>query len=137
MFGFLFSVLKVKCPLYPIGNLFKKRNILIGNVLYVQLLPLQLEDQWLVEHGPYTDVDSELWIKCNKCYNGCHVKCLPSVPPVGNSFTLLFAVLNKHISVIFSLVLVSFGFIAMDRTLKCKPPSKEKCRSTPKCPRQE
>lgn len=45
--------------------------------------PLHLEDQWLVEHGPYKDVDNELWVKCNKCYNPYHVKCLPSVPPSG------------------------------------------------------
>ena len=74
----------MKCPLYPIGNLFKNRNILIGNVCsFIACSPLHLEDQWLVEHGPYTDVDSELWIKCDKCYNAYHVKCLPSVPPVG------------------------------------------------------
>ena len=44
--------------------------------------PLHLEDQWLAEHGPYTDVDNELWVKCNKCYNAYHAKCLPSVPPL-------------------------------------------------------
>ena len=44
--------------------------------------PLHLNDQWLVEHGLYTHVDNELWIKCDKCYNTYHVKCLLSVPPV-------------------------------------------------------
>ena len=53
-----------------------------------------------------------------------------------NSFAVLFAVLNEHILVIFSLVFTCFCFIAMGRTLKHKPPPKEKCKlkSTPKCP---
>ena len=49
-----------------------------------------------------------------------------------NSFALLFAVINKHFSVIFSLVFASFASIAMGRTPKHKPPRKEKCKSTPK-----
>ena len=26
--------------------------------------PLHLQDQFLVEHGPYTDLDGEKWVKC-------------------------------------------------------------------------
>ena len=44
--------------------------------------PLHLEDQWLVEHGSYTDLDNELWVKCKTCYIAFHIKYLPCVPPV-------------------------------------------------------
>ena len=104
-----FSVLKVKCPLYPTGNLFKNRNILIGNVLYVQLLPVLLFT--LRTSGLLSMVLTQMWtasygsnvtsVTMHTMLNVCPLFLL-----LGNSFALLFAVLNKHILVIFSLVLV-------------------------------
>ena len=120
--------------------MFKNRNILIGNVLYVQLLPvllftlrtsgllsMVLTHMWTVSYG--SNVTS---VTMHTMLNVCPLFLL-----LGNSFALLFAVLNKHILVIFSLVLVSFGFVAMGRTLKHKPPPKEKCKSTLKHPWQQ
>ena len=45
--------------------------------------PLHLQDQFLVEHGPYTDLDGEKWVKCSKCFSPYHVKCLSTCPAVG------------------------------------------------------
>ena len=135
MFVLFFWVVKPKCPLYLIGKLFKNRNILIGNVFYVQLLHLLLftlrtsgllsmvlTKMWTMNYGSYV-TSVTIHIMSNVC---------PFFLLLENSFALLFAVINKHFLVIFSLVFASFGSIAMGRTPKHKPPRKEKCKSTPK-----
>ena len=38
--------------------------------------PAALEDQHLVEYGPYKDINGDKWIKCDKCFNSCHILCL-------------------------------------------------------------
>ena len=53
--------------------------------------PLHLEDQWLVEHGPHTDIDGQKWVKCSKCLNAFHVNCLVAKPSVGEYFCTFFS----------------------------------------------
>ena len=43
---------------------------LIGNVLAKS--PLHLENQFLVEHGIYVDIDGTEWVKCVKCLTPYH-----------------------------------------------------------------
>ena len=45
--------------------------------------PLHLEMQHTAEYGPYTDIDGQKWIKCDKCENPYHVSCLLEEPKVG------------------------------------------------------
>lgn len=45
--------------------------------------PLHIESQHQVEHGPHTDLDGALWVKCEKCEAPFHVRCLTSVPKIG------------------------------------------------------
>ena len=42
--------------------------------------PAHLEEQHIVEYGPYTDVDGKQWIKCDKCMSPYHVQCLSVAP---------------------------------------------------------
>ena len=44
--------------------------------------PAALEDQHLIEYGPYTDINSDKWIKCDECFNPYHVECLQEDIPV-------------------------------------------------------
>ena len=45
--------------------------------------PMHLEDQFLVQNGIYTDINNDLWVKCAKCFNPYHVKCIqePNISP--------------------------------------------------------
>ena len=45
--------------------------------------PLYLGQQLLAEHGPYTDLNGEKWIKCCKCFSPYYVKCLSTCPVRG------------------------------------------------------
>ena len=45
--------------------------------------PGYLEEQCLVEHGPYVDIDDTVWVKCAKCEAPFHMDCLPCPPPPG------------------------------------------------------
>ena len=38
--------------------------------------PAALEEQHLVEYGPYKDINGDKWIKCDKCFNSYYVQCL-------------------------------------------------------------
>ena len=44
---------------------------LIFNILVKS--PLHLEDQLLVEHGVYVDIDGTKWVKCYKCFCPYHL----------------------------------------------------------------
>ena len=136
MFVLFFWVVKLKCPLYLIGKLFKNRNILIGNVFCVQLLHLLLFT--LRTSGLFSMVLTKMWtMNYGSNVKSVTIHIMSNVYPLflllENSFALLFAVINKHFLVIFSLVFASFGSIAMGRTPKHKPPRKEKHKSTLKC----
>ena len=45
--------------------------------------PAALEDQHFVEYGPFTDINGDKWVKCDKCFNSYHVQCLKEDIPVG------------------------------------------------------
>ena len=51
---------------------------LICNVIAVS--PCHLEDQHIVEYGPYTDLDGKKWTKCDKCSSPYHVSCVSDIP---------------------------------------------------------
>ena len=36
--------------------------------------PLYLEEQFLVEHGVYVDIDEAEWAKCYKCFSPYHLQ---------------------------------------------------------------
>ena len=42
--------------------------------------PLHLEDQFLVLHGVYTDINDDKWVKCTKCFSPYHVSCIQENP---------------------------------------------------------
>ena len=42
--------------------------------------PETLEDQHLIEYGPYTDITGDKWIKCFSAY---HIQCLKETIPTG------------------------------------------------------
>ena len=48
--------------------------------------PSELEMQHMVEYRPYTDINGDKWIKCDKCFNPYHVDCLKEYIPVGKYF---------------------------------------------------
>ena len=54
---------------------------LICNVLVKS--PLYLEDQFLVQHGVYVDIDGTEWVKCYKCFSPYHLSCTQDPPPAG------------------------------------------------------
>ena len=37
---------------------------------------MHLEDQFIGQYGPYTDLDNQKWIKCSKCMSPFHITCL-------------------------------------------------------------
>ena len=43
----------------------------------------EAEDQHYIEYGPYTDINGDKLIKCDKCFNPYHVECLQEDIPVG------------------------------------------------------
>ena len=43
--------------------------------------PLHLEEQFLVEHGVYVDIDETEWVKCYKCFSPYHHACTQDPPP--------------------------------------------------------
>ena len=53
--------------------------------------PMHLEDQFIVEHGPYKDVNGDICIKCSKCNNSYHLKCLNLTTPPPRAFPLFFS----------------------------------------------
>ena len=55
---------------------------------------LHLELQFIVEHGPYTDLDGEKWIKCSKYSSPYHVKCLSIENSVGEYICTFMACKN-------------------------------------------
>ena len=48
--------------------------------------PSELKMKHMVEYGPYTYIDGDQWIKCDKCFNPYHVDCLKEYIPVGKYF---------------------------------------------------
>ena len=73
----------------------------------VALSPMFAEAQWLVQYGPYKDIDGvTLWLKFSERCTPCHLKCLPN----SNKITpweiyLHFHGLQKLISFNFSIAL--------------------------------
>ena len=45
--------------------------------------PTHLEMQHLVKYQPYTDINSDKWIKCDKCFNPYNINCQNEYIPVG------------------------------------------------------
>ncbi len=45
--------------------------------------PMHLENQHMVEYGPFKDINGDNWIKCDKCMAAYHVKCLREILPNG------------------------------------------------------
>ena len=45
--------------------------------------PSELEMQHMVEYRPYTAINGDKWIKCDKCFNSYHVDCLKEYMPKG------------------------------------------------------
>ena len=56
--------------------------------------PLHLKEQFIVEHGPYKDVNGDMWVKCSKCINPYHLKCLNLTTPPPGSFLCSFLSCN-------------------------------------------
>ena len=56
--------------------------------------PLHLEEQFIVEHGPYKDVNGDMWVKCSKCINPYHLKCLNLITPPPRPFLCSFLSCN-------------------------------------------
>ena len=54
---------------------------LVCNVLAKSLC--HLEEQFLVEHGVYVDIDGTQWVKCYKCFSPYHLACTQGPPPCG------------------------------------------------------
>ena len=54
---------------------------LICNILAKS--PLHLENQFLVEHGIYVNIDGTEWIKCLKCLTPYHTNCTKDGPHIG------------------------------------------------------
>ena len=42
--------------------------------------PQHLELQFLVENKIYLDINNNEWVKCSKCFNPYHVKCIKETP---------------------------------------------------------
>ena len=45
--------------------------------------PGALEDQHLVEYGPFTDINGDKWVNCDKCFSPYHFECLQEHIPAG------------------------------------------------------
>ena len=108
--------------------------------------PLHLEDQFLVLHGVYTDINDDKWVKCTKCFP--LIMCLVSKKtltcskstsvhswPVTNrtvSVFFLLPKLSKCLSVIFvSVIIISFlcfsmGHKGSNHPKKAKPEMSER-----------
>ena len=54
---------------------------LVCNVLAKS--PCYLEEQFLVEHDVYVDIDGTQWVKCYKCFSPYHLACTQDPPPCG------------------------------------------------------
>ena len=52
--------------------------------------PGALEDQHLVEYGPWTYINGDKWVKCDKCFNPYHIECLQEHIPVGKYMCTFF-----------------------------------------------
>ena len=42
----------------------------------VAISPFTLEEQHLIEYGPYPDINGDKWIKCDNCFHPYHIHCL-------------------------------------------------------------
>ena len=80
--------------------------------------PMHLENQFIVEHDPYKDVNGEIWVKCSKCNNPHHLKFLnlTILPP--RVFSLFFSFMQckvewvgTNISCMFWFLLCMFQFL--------------------------
>ena len=96
--------------------------------------PMYLEDQFLVEHGPYKDVNGDVWVKCSNCNNPYHLKCsnIPTPPPW--TFLLFFSFMQcktMNMSGMFQFLVHMFWFLNilfcfhLWRMGNCKPPKKK------------
>ena len=45
----------------------------------VAISSFTLEEQHLIEYGPYTDINGDKWIKCDNCFHPYHIHCLKEV----------------------------------------------------------
>ena len=98
-FGNLFSVVSI-FPKYVLYSLLAKStrtgvfNWTCVTCSVLDQSPLHLEMQFIVEHGPYTDLDGEKWIKCSKCSSPYHVKYLSTENSVGEYICTFMACNN-------------------------------------------
>ena len=47
---------------------------------------LHLEEQFLVEHGVYVDIDETKWVKWYKWFSPYHFVCIQDPPPAGEYY---------------------------------------------------
>ena len=79
---------------------------------------MYLEDQFLVEPGPYKDVNGDVWVKCSNCKNPYHLNCLNIPTPPPWTFLLFFSFMQcktmnyvTYVSLVSPYVLVLEHFV--------------------------
>ena len=57
--------------------------------------PLHLENEFMVEHEVYRDIDGTEWVKCYTCFSPYHLACTKDSPPIGE-YTCSFMECKKN-----------------------------------------
>ena len=125
-----------QCPPFLSGSKFVKLNTSTGTVLFVIILPNpHFEDQFLVCHGIYTDLNDDKWVKCNKCFALIMSPVSKKTPTLtestsGHSWPVTSR--SKCVLVLFFLVLIicficfSMGHKGSNHPRKAKPEYSER-----------
>ena len=73
--------------------------------------PLHLEEQFIIEHGPYKDVKGDIWVKCSKCINPYHLKCLNLTTPPPRAFPVFFSFMQCKVEPFCTNISCMFWFL--------------------------